>query len=294
MLAAVLPAAPAAAQQRHRSILEMIFGNGGRQIEQQRPAVRERPVRPRPVRRSRPKKAAPTAAAAAATRAPVSAAENDTTETTAPAKTGRAEKILVVGDFMADAVAKGLTTAYADNGEVVVKSRVNGSSGLVRADFYDWPAQLGGMTRRGKARRPRHDDRIERPVSRSTTDRASIRCAPTRGSRPMTIGSARSRRSPRITAFRWCGSACPSFKFDRMSEDMVFLNDSGPQGNDGGWRRLCRRLGRLRRRGRRLHLFRPGGQRPGCAFTQRRRHHHDRCRRRQAGLLRRRNRSAGS
>ena len=43
---------------------------------------------------------------------------------------------------MADALAKGLTDAYRENANVVVIDASNGSSGLVRDDYYNWPAKL--------------------------------------------------------------------------------------------------------------------------------------------------------
>jgi hypothetical protein len=57
-------------------------------------------------------------------------------------KADDARRILVVGDFMAGALAEGLEEAFADNPDIVVVDASNGSSGLVRADFYDWPAEL--------------------------------------------------------------------------------------------------------------------------------------------------------
>jgi len=57
-------------------------------------------------------------------------------------KSADAKRAMVVGDFMAGALAKGLNEAYAENPNVVVIDESNGSSGLVRSDYYDWPAQL--------------------------------------------------------------------------------------------------------------------------------------------------------
>ncbi len=54
-------------------------------------------------------------------------------------------KLLVVGDFMASGLARGLETTYAAEPRLVVVDRTNGSSGLVRADFYDWIAELPGI-----------------------------------------------------------------------------------------------------------------------------------------------------
>lgn len=57
-------------------------------------------------------------------------------------KLDNAKKVLVVGDFVAGALGDGLESAFEDSPGVVVETRSNGSSGLVRDDFYDWPTQL--------------------------------------------------------------------------------------------------------------------------------------------------------
>jgi uncharacterized protein len=63
-------------------------------------------------------------------------------EVAAVEKAANAKRVLVVGDFMAGALAKGLAEAYRENPNVVVVDASNGSSGLVRKDYYDWPAEL--------------------------------------------------------------------------------------------------------------------------------------------------------
>lgn len=62
-----------------------------------------------------------------------------------PPKVDNAKKVLVVGDFVASALGDGLKAAFEDSPGVVVESRANGSSGLVRDDFYDWPTQLPAL-----------------------------------------------------------------------------------------------------------------------------------------------------
>ncbi len=57
-------------------------------------------------------------------------------------KAADAKRVVVVGDFMAKALAKGLGEAFAENAGIVVIDASNGSSGLVRDDFYDWNARL--------------------------------------------------------------------------------------------------------------------------------------------------------
>ena len=57
-------------------------------------------------------------------------------------KAADAKRIIVVGDFMAKALAKGLGEAFAENAGIVVIDASNGSSGLVRDDFYNWNIRL--------------------------------------------------------------------------------------------------------------------------------------------------------
>lgn len=62
-----------------------------------------------------------------------------------PPKLDNAKTVLVLGDFVASALGDGLKTAFEDSPGVVVENRTNGSSGLVRDDFYDWPGQLPAL-----------------------------------------------------------------------------------------------------------------------------------------------------
>lgn len=53
-----------------------------------------------------------------------------------------AKKILVLGDFVAGGIAWGLDQTLAEEPKLAVVDRSNNSSGLVRADYYDWNAEL--------------------------------------------------------------------------------------------------------------------------------------------------------
>ena len=63
-------------------------------------------------------------------------------EVAAVEKAPNAKRALVIGDFMAGALAKGLADAYRENANVVVIDASSGSSGLVRDDYYNWPAKV--------------------------------------------------------------------------------------------------------------------------------------------------------
>ncbi|HEX5499646.1 MAG TPA: DUF459 domain-containing protein [Thermomicrobiales bacterium] len=60
-------------------------------------------------------------------------------------KSADARAVLVIGDFMASGLAEALADDYAQSADVSVIDATNGSSGLVRSDFYDWPKEIGGI-----------------------------------------------------------------------------------------------------------------------------------------------------
>ena len=54
--------------------------------------------------------------------------------------------VVVMGDSLADQLAQGLADAFfEERPEIAIVKKTRGSSGLVRADFYDWPAQAPGL-----------------------------------------------------------------------------------------------------------------------------------------------------
>lgn len=63
----------------------------------------------------------------------------------APAKIDNAQKILVIGDFFASAIGDGLADAFEDAPGTRIVTNSNGSSGLVRDDYFDWRKQLPKM-----------------------------------------------------------------------------------------------------------------------------------------------------
>jgi uncharacterized protein len=112
-------AGPAKAQERveRKSFLQLLFGGGGS-------AKKQEP--PQPARTSRVARTAPSIAPP-----PEPVVE----------KLENARKILVVGDFLANRTADGLSEAFAQAPGVVIVDRANGSSGLVRDDYYNWPEE---------------------------------------------------------------------------------------------------------------------------------------------------------
>jgi hypothetical protein len=138
-------------------------------------------------------------------------------------KQANAKKVLVVGDFIAGSLSDGLQTAFADMPGIVVENRSEGSSGLVRDDYFDWPNMLSVYA----------DD--VKPalivVSLGANDRQQMKIGATREkyrtdawtaeytSRVAGFAAlARSRNIPLL----WVGM--PSFQSPAMTTDMVTLN----------------------------------------------------------------------
>ncbi len=124
LLAIPLGYGEAQAQER-RSLFQLLFGAKPR-AEPQVP-IWDQPVkkvRPRP----RKKPAAATVAAAPAAPAIEKAAD--------------ARRILVVGDFLAIGLGDGLDATFASAADIVIETRGQVASGLVREDHYNWQEKL--------------------------------------------------------------------------------------------------------------------------------------------------------
>ncbi|WP_254689709.1 SGNH/GDSL hydrolase family protein [Shinella daejeonensis] len=123
-----LPASAVSAQEqpRRKTILELFFGTPDRAVVAPNPTYREKPRQP--VKRQ-PKRVE--------TAAPPEPQKPEAVE-----KLPDAKKILVVGDFIGASLGEGLVAAFEMTPGIVIERRANGSSGVVRDDFYDWPAAL--------------------------------------------------------------------------------------------------------------------------------------------------------
>jgi hypothetical protein len=136
-LGSMVPVHYAEAQEtryQRRSILDFFLGR--RYIDDNpQPEMRDQPRR-RQQQRKRPpaqKAMTPTRTMPAAPAEPVVQKLDD------------AQKILIVGDFLAGGLGDGLTAAFEASPGVVVEARSNVSSGLVRDDYYNWPGELPKM-----------------------------------------------------------------------------------------------------------------------------------------------------
>jgi len=114
------------------SLFRFLFGpRDGNNARQRRDARPREQIRRSQPRRSKPRRST--------TRR---SSEPTVRELATVEKAEDAKRVLVIGDFFARSIAKGLEAAFAENPNVVVVQAANGSSGLVRDDFYDWPGKL--------------------------------------------------------------------------------------------------------------------------------------------------------
>ena len=117
-------------QPKRRNLLEILFGPRQQAVEPSRPLQRQ-DRQPRARKRTNNSVTSiSTGGAAASAVKPL------------PEKIEDAKKVLVVGDFVASGLSDGLMTAFEASPGVVVENRSNGSSGLVREDFYHWTQEL--------------------------------------------------------------------------------------------------------------------------------------------------------
>lgn len=123
---------PAMAQERPRTLLELLFGSR-KAPEQAAPAA---PVKRKP--KPKPKSSSIINIQNGKPSQPMQ-------------KLDTAKHVLVIGDFMAGSVGDGLMETFAGEPGVVIDEKTDGASGLVRNDHYDWVASLPGLLDETKA-----------------------------------------------------------------------------------------------------------------------------------------------
>lgn len=215
---------PAAQAQEVRrqggGLLQFLFGRPERQ-----PQVREAPrvlrERRQPQVREAPRRRRSSS--------PSSSSSSSSAPRSAPAverveKAEDAARVLVVGDFLAGGLADGLKAAYAENENIRIIDRTNGSSGLVRDDFYDWPAELPGLIEEEEPSAVvvmvGSNDRQQMRVDGGRAEPFSEAWVEEYENRAATIAEeVSSRNLPLI----WVGTL--PFRSDSMTRDMLSLND---------------------------------------------------------------------
>lgn len=197
--------------QDSRSFLERLFSPLTKSPQQQRrvePRETVKPAKRKQVRRAPAAKRAPA-------RAP-SPAE--------PAKLDNARVVLVVGDFTAGGLGEGLSEAFANSPGVRIVQRANGSSGLVRDDYYNWfealPQLLDELEPSIVAIMIGANDRQE---IRTGEPRLELRSEAWDAAYEARAGELVKILAERKIPFIWVGQ--PSYGSARMTSDMVAFND---------------------------------------------------------------------
>lgn len=127
----------AVAQERvqRRTVLDLLFGGFGfGRRAQQQPNYQQRQQQRRTQTRTEKPKTKKKVPPAIAVPEPV-----------VVEKLPDARKVLVVGDFIASGIGDGLTEAFTEMPGVAIEARTNGSSGLVRQDYYNWQTELPAL-----------------------------------------------------------------------------------------------------------------------------------------------------
>jgi hypothetical protein len=135
-----------------------------------------------------------------------------------------ARTVLVIGDFLASGLAEGLETVFAENPAIRIADRAKGSSGLVRDDFYDWPASIKDMLETEKP--------VAVVVMLGSNDRQSMQVGDNREQPRSDAWTKQYEQRAEALAtgvkagkvpFLWVGM--PSFKISKMTSDMLAFND---------------------------------------------------------------------
>jgi hypothetical protein len=191
-----------------RRVLDLLFRRN--RDEEQSPVLKKpRPIKAKVKQRSKARKSSP---------------DQAEPQVVAVAKLDTARTVMVVGDFMASGLADGLNVAYAQNPGIKVIDRTNGSSGFVRADFHDWPAEIKTLIDTEKpaaivimlGANDRQQMKLgsakELPLSDAWTKEYQVRA-------DALAAAIKERNLP----FVWVG--LPAFKSAKVSSDLIAFND---------------------------------------------------------------------
>ncbi|MGN6464452.1 MAG: SGNH/GDSL hydrolase family protein [Rhizobiaceae bacterium] len=148
----------------------------------------------------------------------------DDSETAPAEKLDDARVVLVVGDFMASGLAAALADDYAQAPKVRIVDGTNGSSGLVRSDFYDWPKEIGAvmdaahpsvvvMMIGANDRQPMDFGGTKEPARSDAWTQEYVRRV------EAVTKAVTDRKIPLV----WVGQ--PAFRYASMSSDMLALDD---------------------------------------------------------------------
>lgn len=134
--------AQAQEQRERRTLFEMMFGSPNRRYERTYEQERRQPPPERTRRQPPAARDNRAVTRPAAPRKTPSVVQMRTAKPGPVAKAENARRVLVIGDFLAGNMGEGLVSSFQSSPAITVDVRSNGSSGLVRTDYYDWFANL--------------------------------------------------------------------------------------------------------------------------------------------------------
>ena len=204
-----VPAAHAESDRpRSNNFFQRLFGIEPRKKDRQRPALRERkPVLKKQRRRPVVQHSTP------------SEPEKQVVE-----KLENARKVLVVGDFLAGGVADGLKEAFQELPGVVVIDKSSGSSGFVRDDYFNWPAEMPAFLEEFQpAAVVMMVGSNDRQQMRVGSERLRLRDAAWDKEYQQRLSAFATTVKDRNVPLLWIGA--PSFRLSSMSADMLAFND---------------------------------------------------------------------
>lgn len=184
------------------------------------PPSADRPQRAAPSQKPRKPKTRVVARPAAAT-APTTSPPQP--EVVVVEKKPDARNVVMIGDFMASGVAEALMENFADNANVRVVDRAQGSSGFVRQDVYDWPKQIASVI---DAEKPAaivilmgSNDRQPMKIGDRQEPARSDAWTKEYQNRASALGETiEARKTPLL----WV--SVPAFKSEKMTSDMLAFN----------------------------------------------------------------------
>lgn len=120
-----------------RTLFDMMFGSPNRRDDRMYAPDPDQPRMRRPPPRDNRAVTRP-----AAPRKTPSVVQMRTEKPAPVAKLENAQRVLVIGDFLAGNMGEALVSTFQSSPAITIDVRSNGSSGLVRNDYYDWFANL--------------------------------------------------------------------------------------------------------------------------------------------------------
>ena len=218
---------PALAQEKPQTLLELFFPRA-KEPPKAKPSAK--PTKPKAKQQ---KRTANKVEASGQNLAPAAFLVNPSAPPLPVEKLLTAKKILVIGDFLASGTAAGLAATFEQSPGVVVIDAANGSSGLVRDDFYNWPSEVNSLI---TLQQPSivvvmvgANDRQQLLVSGKREDVRSPSWLADYRARVQALATAvTSRNIPLV----WIGQV--PFRSSSMTADMLALNDIFRETTDNG------------------------------------------------------------